>query len=713
MTRFLKALLGVIFLGWFLVFSHSSYSQVHHHVENLNSPHASVKIISSHAKIRLGEIFYLGFLFDLEPEWHIYWKNPGDSGSALTAQWDFDGATTSTRVQTDEILWPLPELLPVGPLMNYGYKDQVLLPVPFRLESAEGGQKLKIHAQADWLICKIECLPASGDFRIELPVGKSGKPSQDRAIFEKTFSMVPPQYHFIASDFMFTENTLELEFAEKKGALFSKENNFYFFPNESFLIEHAAPQVWSVSSSGRVRGSVPLNSNASRNHASVQGVLAFKEKSEEKFVSGVEISAEPRELKATFWWIGLLFAFLGGMILNLMPCVFPVIGIKILGFVKSAGESRRKSITHGWLYALGIVFSFWLLSALLILLKAGGQQVGWGFQLQSPFFVSFLAILFFVLPLNFLGVFEWGSQMGGQVSGAVNRVGSRWTQGSSYFNSFLTGVLATIVATPCTAPFMGTAMGYAFTQNTFTIFLIFTFLGLGLSGPYVLLSYFPQLLKKLPRSGSWMIRFKEFLAFPLFLTSIWLLWVLSLQRGSELVLIILLSFVLFGFGLWVRQHAERLLGRMLSTFALLGALVLPFFFIKGGEVATAPSLKTEWQPYSKILVDELLDQNKAVFIDFTAAWCITCQVNKRVVLRQPEVLEAFQNKGVQLIEADWTNYNAEITEALASFGKVGVPLYVYYSEDQREEKIEGQRTDAVILPEILSIQMIYELLEKN
>ena len=399
----------------------------------------------------------------------------------------------------------------------------------------------------------------------------------------------------------------------------------------------------------------------------------------------------------------LLFAFLGGLILNLMPCVFPILSIKILGFVQQAGEEKQKIRNHGLIFGLGVLVSFWVLSGLLLLLRAGGEGLGWGFQLQSSGFIVFLVFLLFVLALNLLGVFEIGTSIIG--------VGGKISRKSGYGGSFFSGVLATIVATPCTAPFMGAALAYALSQPPINSFMVFTSLALGMALPYILLSFFPALLKLLPKPGAWMESFKQFMAFPLFATIIWLLWVLGLQSGTENIAKLLMGLLGAGIACWIfgkwGSYSRTPKTRTIATFLAL------VFFIAGcwlaipkvvekplGENKSEGKISEwglEWEPFSEEKVNELLAEGKPVFIDFTAAWCLTCQANKVVVFNSDEVIQRFKNKGIVPVKADWTNRNSEITMALAAYGRSGVPLYVVYN---------GKGDSPKILPEVLKPSIV-------
>ena len=393
--------------------------------------------------------------------------------------------------------------------------------------------------------------------------------------------------------------------------------------------------------------------------------------------------------------LALVFAFIGGLILNLMPCVLPVLSLKIMGIVQQAGEAASEKLKHGVLFTLGVLISFWLLAGLLLLLRAGGEQLGWGFQLQSPSFVTILSIFLFLFGLSMFGVFEIGTSLMSVGQGTSNK--------SAYMGSFTSGILATVVATPCTAPFMGSALGFALSQPAFVSLLVFTFLGLGMAAPYLLLTASPKLLKFIPKPGVWMESMKQFMGFLLMATVLWLLWVLSLRTGAEGVLILLAALLIAGVGGWIfgrwgniaKEQPTRRIAQALALISVAGAIFFSLTNIKAQTPETASNHKQgkiEWQKFSPELVDRLRAEGKPVFIDFTAAWCLSCQVNERVAFGSEEVQNAFLQKKIAAVKADWTNKDAIIAEALGKFGRNSVPLYVLYAP----------KKDAILLPEIIT-----------
>ncbi|MYA77316.1 MAG: thiol:disulfide interchange protein, partial [Gemmatimonadetes bacterium] len=405
-----------------------------------------------------------------------------------------------------------------------------------------------------------------------------------------------------------------------------------------------------------------------------------------------------------------LFALIGGLILNLMPCVLPVLSIKVLGFIHQAGDDPAKARRHGLVFTAGVLVSFLALAAVLIALRAGGEQLGWGFQLQSPVFIVILSVIIFMFGLSLFGVFEIGTSLVG--------LGGRMDSGSGLGGSFLSGVLATVVATPCTAPFMGVALGYALTQSAAQSLAIFGFLGLGMALPYLTLSSVPALLRYVPKPGAWMESFKQFMGFLMMATVVWLLWVLNLQTDPNLVALVMVLLVLVALGSWILGRwggiasgsRSRIAARAAAAVIIIASMVTVLSQVpapaKADRTAAASTYSAglEWEPFSRQLVQDLRASGKSVFVDFTAAWCLSCQVNKRVALSDRRVVEQFETLGVVPVQADWTSRDPEITRALAEFGRNSVPLYVLYTG--------GPDSVPEILPELLTPGLVLDALKK-
>lgn len=668
--------------------------------ERINSPHATVELFSTVAKIKAGETFDVGFRFQMEPGWHIYWKNPGDSGTSLQLSWEVPGALLPS-----DIKWPVPRRIPVGPLANYGYENDVLLPVSigWRAPAEWSGEdlaakSLKLQVRAEWLICKVECLPADGKFEIEIPVvrdvGATTEPSAQRHLFEK---IVYPFGNRIETKFENLSATYLLSF-EAPEELRGRAVQWDFLAGEGLRVQHAA-EVTSETQGDVVTLTIAKDPGAPGDLSNLRGLVLAQGESAQDVVA-FEIDAvrgEVRQSNHSLPWL-LLFAFVGGLILNVMPCVFPVLSLKVLSFVHQASQTtdgaRRRLRRHGWAFAGGVWVSFMGLAGLLLLLRAQGEALGWGFQLQSPGFVAALALLFFVIGLNFLNFFE--------ISFSGGRLATVGAGEEGYLSSFLSGALATLVATPCTAPLMGVALGAALVLDAPAALLIFSMLAWGMAFPYVLLSHRPQWLNFLPRPGAWMETLRQALAFPVLATSVWLLWVLQQQAADTVIGVIALA-LLLTFWIWLaRQISVR--GRLAKFIA--HALVLAAIGWVGqglveswrGPHTTGVAGATDgWSPFIADTFAEELAQNEYVFVDFTASWCITCQVNKKIALNTSVTKSFFAEHNIKALRADWTARDPSITQHLEALGRRSVPTYAIYHKQSR---------NFALLPEILSEDLL-------
>lgn len=625
--------------------------------------------------VAAGKPVWLGLQLQHQPHWHTYWKNPGDSGLPTTLAW-----TLPAGASAGEIDWPAPRPLPFGPLVNYGYEDTVLLPVPLTLSEAPASGGLPVKLQADWLVCKEECIPESGEFDLLLPNG--GVLDQHRAAFEAALAARPQALANASAEVRIEGDTLVATIAGLPATLAGSE--LRLLPETEGLIEHAQAiqQSWQ---DGRWQAQVPLSPQRSASPERLPMVLlagdsAFRM---EAPVSGWKAlgtasAAAPAPAPGAApptgigFAAGLLLALAGGALLNLMPCVFPILSLKVLGFARHAG-ARRELAVGGFAYTAGVILSFLALAGALIALRAGGEQLGWGFQLQEPVFVAALALLFTLIGLNLAGVFELRTLLPGSAAG--------WQLQHPAADAFLTGVLAVAVASPCTAPFMGAALGFAFTLPGAQTLLIFAALGLGLALPYLLASLLPAVARAMPRPGAWMARLRTVMAFPMFATVLWLLWVLGVQAGVNGVigLLGLLLAVSFAAWAWAQPGRSRWwLGT--PAVALLAAALA--WSLPGLRAQPAPAATTAgWETWSPERVAALRAAGQPVFVDFTAAWCVTCQVNKRTTLADAAVLEEFRRAGVALLRADWTSRDASITAALDGLGRSGVPVYALYPAD--------------------------------
>ncbi len=630
-----------------------------------------------------GKPMWLGLAIDHAPHWHTYWKNPGDSGLPTTLQW-----TLPPNVEAGEIDWPTPQRLPIGPLVNYGYEGRLLLPVPLTLPANFGADALRVQLRADWLVCKDVCIPESGEFVLELPARSAT--AGHAARFEAAFKARPQALPAAQAQAAVKDGALQIELAGLPAAW--QGQPLVFFPETAGVVDNAAPPTASWQD-GRWRVQVPLSAQRSESPARMAAVLVPPGQAAGGHVEfavagpwpalaplpgeGGAPAAAPAAPSAPQLGLAaaLLFALVGGAILNLMPCVFPILSLKVLGFASHA-QDRRLLALGGLAYTAGVVLSFLALAGLLLALRAGGEQLGWGFQLQSPAVVALLAALFTLIGLNLAGVFEFGSVLPSRLAALQLR--------HPLVDALLTGVLAVAVASPCTAPFMGASLGLAVTLPAGQALAVFAALGLGMALPYLAASLFPGLARLLPRPGAWMARFKVLMAFPMFATVIWLVWVIGQQTGIDgaaalLAVLLALAFIAWALGTPGIGRVARAGFGALGALALAGALgwMLPSF--EAGAAPKAGIAQGAWQPWSEERVVQALASGRPVFVDFTAAWCVTCQYNKRTTLADAAVMQDFEARQVLLLRADWTRRDAAITAALAGFGRNGVPVYALYA----------------------------------
>lgn len=651
-----------------------------------------------------GKTVWVGLQLRHQPDWHTYWKNSGDSGLATRLSW-----TLPVGVLAGDIAWPLPVKIPIGNLANYGYENTVLLPVPLTItpdfKPSLVNPELAIKLQASWLVCKLECVPQDGEFVLRIPV--KGSTAIHGAAFDAALK-AQPQALKEAGSIAIEGQTLKVSVAGLPVGLQGK--NLDFFPETPEIIETAAR--WKQSWQGEVwTAEVPLSPHRSASPELMPLVLAGKMGNERLgfitqakvsgtwpamvplSLSGAATSSPPISVSSNLpvsLWMAMLGALLGGMILNLMPCVFPVLAIKVVGFARHGSNQRRQRV-GGLAYSAGVVLTFVALGALMLVLRSAGEQLGWGFQLQSPAVVAALAVLFTVIGLNLAGLFEFGQFV-------PNRVAMLEAKNPSV-NAFLSGILAVVIASPCTAPFMGASLGLALALPAAQALTIFAALGLGMALPYLAASWSPALARKLPRPGVWMATFRHAMAFPMFATVVWLVWVLGQQSGINgaaalLALLLSLALVIWALGLQGRSRMVMATVSLAALAFLAGSIGQNV--IKPLENNNATASTALWQPWSPGKVDQLLATGTPVFVDFTAAWCVTCQYNKSTTLANQEVLADFATRQVTLLRADWTRRDAAITAELAQLGRNGVPVYVLYQTGRAP----------VVLSEILSVSEV-------
>lgn len=670
----------------------------------VTSPRVTATLLSSRDAVAPGERFQIALTQKLAPGWHSYWQNPGDSGEATRIEWTLPDGVTAGAIQ-----WPAPKAIRVEPLVNFGFEDQVVLPVEISVPAnARPGETLTLSAKATWLVCEKICIPEEGAFTLDLPIAATSAVAADaEARIDEAVAALPKPAGFTAKLTAKGEDKLALTLP----GLPAGASDVRFFPVLDTLIEHAAEQpvengVLTLTRSTAFKIGTPTTDGVvTFAEGGSRRALALSAEVEPALLQAVAAPAQapakvtlpPPPAEDLTIWLALAFAFAGGLILNLMPCVLPVLFIKALGFAQVAQASRSEVRQQGLLFLAGVLATFFVLASAVIALGAG-----WGFQLQSPPLVILLAVLMTLIGFNLIGAFEIGGRLQGMGDGLASRSGP--------VGAFMTGALAVVVATPCTAPFMGAAMGYALTQPPAAAISIFMALALGFAAPVVALSFAPGLLRLLPRPGRWMIVLKQAFAFPMFATAIWLVWVATMQAGADGALAALIAILVAGFALWL-VGVTRGSGRALRVIATAAAILLvgaaSAFVIESATPSAQPTAQAGadapgvWSPAR---VAELQAQGRPVFVNFTAAWCITCLANDRVALSRQEVKDAFAKLGIAYLKADWTNRNAEIAAALAEHGRAGVPLYLFYPGTKGAQ--------AEVLPQLLTAETVVSAAER-
>ncbi|MCY4752833.1 protein-disulfide reductase DsbD family protein [Pelomonas aquatica] len=660
--------------------------------------HVQARLVSSQAAVAPGQRFTVALEQDIRPHWHTYWKNPGDSGQATTLDW--------SGAQAGPLQWPTPSIQAIGPIVNYGYEGRAALLVELTVPTdARPGSRFRPAADVKWLVCKDVCIPEQVSLGLDLPVAAEAKAGPDAAQIEEWRGAIPRPAPFAMTLKPAAQGV-------RLGGPTAGVTKAYFFAETWGAVAHSAPQPLKPEGGGWAL-ELPAGDEPLAAGKPLGGVLVLTTAAGEQawevsapMPEGAGKGPGPADLNAPAATgaaapatapdsdLGLLpalaLALVGGLILNLMPCVFPVLSIKALALVNK-GNHRAEGLA----YTAGVLLSFVALAGVLIALRAGGQQVGWGFQFHSPVFVLVVAYLLFLVGLNLSGLFEIGGSFTGLGSGLAARNGLA--------GSFFTGVLAAVVATPCTAPFMGAALAFALAQPAAVMVAVFLALGLGLALPFLVLAFWPAAQRWLPRPGAWMDTFKQALAFPMFAAVVWLLWVLAQQAGPDGVALALGGLVLMAFGLWWRHRSGA---SAVGTGAAVISVVLALgatSWIKPVAAETHAAGEASIEAFSPERLAELRAQNKPVFVNLTAAWCISCLVNERVALSRPEVKDAFAKAGVVYLKGDWTREDPTITAVLKAHGRSGVPLYLYYAPGAAE---------AQVLPQILTPGLVVETLNR-
>jgi thiol:disulfide interchange protein len=665
--------------------------------------HVTAELVADQQGVAPGATLHVALRQQIQKGWHTYWRNSGDSGEATRIKWDLPAGW-----QAGDFTWPAPKKLPVGPLMNYGYQGEVLLPVTITAPaSAKAGDKVTLKAKASFLVCAEICVPEDDDLSLTLPV--TGGPAAPDPTWAKPITdtlAAAPKPAALAAVFQPRPGGVALAVtgAALKGADLA---DAYFFPFESTIIDHAKPQAIERGPDGLTLTLAPgYGFQGGKAPASVAGVLEAGGKAYELTATpgapppGASGLGPPAAQGQGGDNLGLaaaaLFAVLGGLILNLMPCVFPILAMKAASLAgHGGGESQAEARSQGLAFGAGSVLTFLALAGGLIALKAAGSAVGWGFQLQSPPVVAVLCLLMLAVALNLSGLFEVGTSLQGAGSGLASKGGAA--------GAFFTGALAVVVAAPCTAPFMGPALGWALTQPALAALVVFLALGIGFAAPFVLVAFAPGLLARLPRPGPWMELFRKALAFPMYGAAAWLAWVLAQQAGADDLAKLFAAAVVVALAAWLAGLAQRraaLGGKPVVLTAGAGLLAALAVAAVVWPQDKAADLQAE--PYSPARVAALRAEGRPVFVNYTAAWCVSCQVNDKVALSTHAVAQTFARHKVAYLKADWTKRDGAIAAELASHGRAGVPLYLVYGTGGGE---------GVILPSILTPDIVVKAVE--
>jgi thiol:disulfide interchange protein/DsbC/DsbD-like thiol-disulfide interchange protein len=670
-------------------------------VSPAQAQHVAVSLVAETRNIVPGQLFHLALRQQIETGWHTYWSNPGDSGLPTEVAW-----TLPRDFNAGPIQWPQPKRIAYGPIVDYGYENEILLPIDIDVPATLApGTNVVIAAHVSWLACSDTCIPEEAQLSMSVPVAANPEPDPH---WGERFALVrarmPLPNPFPTTTLLNAETiTLHIAMGDAK-----KLDEVMFFPEDRGVIDYDAPQL---SVAGPAGLTLTLQRNAIKPPPAVlRGLLAFRDSAAPSDIGSEAIAISSPIQPATtnvsselaFAW-ALILAFAGGVLLNLMPCVLPVLSIKAFGLVQHAQSAPRAVRAQGIAYAVGVAASFAAIATVLLGVRAAGTEIGWGFQLQSPLFVAVMIYVMFAVGLNLSGVFSFGER----VAGVAGDLSSRAT----YSGSFLTGALATLVATPCTAPFMAAALGYAITQPWYWSLAIFEAVGFGMALPYLAIAFSPGLRRFLPRPGAWMLALKQLLAFPIYGTGVWLTFVLAQESGDLAVTSVLAGLVFIALAAWLYESLRfserwwRRWGIAGSAIALACAIVvLPFADTDQPLHTAGTEAKTgiDWTPFSASKLDDLQTRGRPVFVDFTADWCITCKLNERTALQDSTVIKAFASNEVAALRADWTRQDPMITRMLEANGRAGVPLYLFYPRPGSR----GQRREVVVLPQLLTATTI-------
>jgi len=676
--------------------------------------HVDAQLVAETETVVPGESLWLALRLEHMENWHTYWKNPGDAGKPTEISWSLPEGITA-----GEIVWPLPERFELpADLVDFGYTEEIFLLTQLSIPENYSASVLDISADVVWLECEEICIPDGAQVSLSIQVSDNDASVTDARWadgFAATRESLPRADIAIDAMFSLVDGNINL-LVQATDPVFEDAENIAFIPDTHRMVDYIAPQEITYQLSS-LQLSQKAHSRAVREPPQRLGGIIIVENQLGE-ITAYEVEAAPEGVTMAALEglmpssganaagdMGLLMIFLfamtGGLILNLMPCVFPVLSLKAMSLASNSNAPVREQRLHGVAYAAGVILSFLTLAIILLSLQAGGALIGWGFQLQSPWFVAALVYLFFLMGLSMSGVIEIGSGIMG--------VGSELADKEGYSGSFFTGILASVVASPCTAPFMGAALGFALTQTMFIALTVFVALGFGMSLPFLLFSFVPALTRMLPRPGSWMLTFRQFLAFPLYGTAVWLLWVLGRQTGVDAMALIALSCVFIAVAAWLYQRQSQSKWRYLEVAVIIACIVGVFSvlnspMLQSGQTATVAVEGENFEVYSDARLAELRSNGTPVFVNMTASWCITCLVNERVALSSDEVIQSMADNNVTYLKGDWTNNDPVITEVLKRFQTSGVPLYLMYPSDPD--------SPAEVLPQLLTEGIILDAIER-
>nr|WP_081031116.1 thioredoxin family protein [Chlamydia ibidis] len=673
------------------------------HAREMGASSSHASLISEVSRIAQGNTFRIAVKISVDKGSHIYWKNPGEIGSPLRIQWILPEGFSVEKEH-----WPTPKVFEEENITFFGYDDSAFIIADLRAPEAIHSNEVTIGAHVEWLACGEHCIPGDEHLEISLPCGNSSISSSERSQeFAQALHLTPHPLE---------DNQLIAFTHGEEGEIILSLAHHNENAEKAWFISETANQIvaYAESSTKEAQGTAwnlkIKNLTNIKKDDHLEGVLLLTDKAGKKVESfairGQLTSSPDLSTSLSGFMMTLAMAFLGGLLLNIMPCVLPLVTLKVYGLIKSSGENRTSALSNGLWFTSGVVGCFWILAGVGFLLKTLGHNIGWGFQLQEPAFVSVLVIIFFLFALSSLGLFEIGttfSNLGGRIQ--AHRCQNK------YVSSFFNGVLATLVTTPCTGPFLGSVLGLVMSLSFSKQITVFTAIGLGMALPYLLFAIFPKLLVILPKPGSWMNTFKQVMGFMLLATVTWLLWVFGSETSMSALVLLISGLWLAGFGGWVLGKwgtpisSKRLRLTAYAVFVMcLGGAIMSGIFganqFKNDPQYLENYNSEDWQPFSYEKLDQLRKEGKAVFVNFTAKWCLTCQMNKPI-LHSKIVREKFKSRNIVMLEADWTRKDPGITEELARLGRASVPTYVYYPENQSKPVILPERISQALLEEVV------------